>query len=161
MICQWFGITVNWQIGVRLEDSRFWGHWDLGRNRGFSLVESFECWLLIGREGPLKIFKGVTLKILKLCQSSIFDNNWHSIGINSSLPMAPRVFPSIEGNDRGAIGRDESLLIDIQLAVNWHSIGSQFVLDSIGSQLTFNWQLICIGLEWIHLSPWLLGCFPL
>ena len=32
--------------------------------------------------------------------------------------MAPRVFPSIEGNDRGAIGRDESLLIDIQLAVN-------------------------------------------
>ena len=87
--------------------------------------------------------------------------NLYWIGMNSSQPLAPRLFPSIEGNDRGAIGWDESLLIDIQLAVKWHSIGCQFVWDSIGIQLTFNWQSICIGLEWIHLSLWLLGCFPL
>ena len=40
-------------------------HLNLGLNRVFWLVDSSECWCLIGQEGQLKIFKAVTLKILK------------------------------------------------------------------------------------------------
>ena len=49
-------------------------------NRGFSLVESSEYWLLIGREAPQKIFKEGTLMILNLFQLSVFDLNWNLIG---------------------------------------------------------------------------------
>ena len=35
-----------------------------GLNHGFSLVESQESWPLIGREGPFKMIKGGTLRIL-------------------------------------------------------------------------------------------------
>ena len=35
------------------------------------MVHCSECWLLIGREVPLKFFKGGTLTILKTCGSVI------------------------------------------------------------------------------------------
>ena len=82
LFCQWIGITVNWQIGVGLVDFRFSWHWESGQNRGFLLVESSEYWLLIGRKVIRIFFEAVTLKILKLCQSRIFDINWQSIGWN-------------------------------------------------------------------------------
>ena len=55
-------VSVNWHICVGLVDSRFGQHQEYGRNRGFSLVESSEYWLLIGREVPEKISKGVPFK---------------------------------------------------------------------------------------------------
>ena len=88
---------------------------DLPQNRGFSLVESSECWLLIGREVPPEIPKGGTLMILNLGQSSGFDLNCH--WICPSLDLANRLFPSIEGSDRLA-DTEMNSLISSQLALN-------------------------------------------
>ena len=50
--------------------------------------------------------------------------NWMSISKDSSRPMAPRSFPSIEGNTRGAKGWDEFIPMECQLMskmLDWHS----------------------------------------
>ena len=67
-------------IVIGFVDSIFCQQRKSGWNRGFSLVESSECWLLIGREVPPKIFKGGTLMILGLCQLSFFEQNCYKIG---------------------------------------------------------------------------------
>ena len=80
--------------------------------------------------GSPKIFKGGTLTILNLCQWIIFEDllhcqwrssdtvtlKWHSDTLlkidemrHSSQRMAPRSFPSIEGNTRGPCPWDEFL----------------------------------------------------
>ena len=76
----WFSsctqMSVNWLIIIGLVNSKFGQQKNSDFNRGFSLVESSEYWLLIGREAPQKIFKEGTLMILNLCQLSVFDLNW-------------------------------------------------------------------------------------
>ena len=47
--------------------------WESGWNRSLWLVESSECWLLIGPEDLLKMFKEGTLTILNLCHSNSFE----------------------------------------------------------------------------------------
>ena len=67
-------------IVIGLVDSIFCQQRKSGWNRGFSLVECSECWLLIGQEVPRKIFKGGTLMILGLCQLRFFEQNCYPIG---------------------------------------------------------------------------------
>ena len=78
--------------------------------------------------------------------------NLYWIGMNSSQPLAPRLFPSIEGNDWGAIGWDEAVLLrrgPPKWLSNWKSVGSQLESNrhSISSQLALNWQSIVNELE--------------
>ena len=50
--------------------------------------------------------------------------NWMSISKDSSQPTAPRSFPSIEGNTRGAKGWDEFIPMECQLMskmFDWYS----------------------------------------
>ena len=79
----------------------------------------------------------------------------------SSQPMAPRSFPSIEGNNRGARGWDEFIPIQYKLTANWMSIDCQLNPIQIDSQLNVNSLPIECQLVKIHLNLWLLGRFPL
>ena len=90
-------------IGGALDGSKFGTCHESGQNRGLSLVESSESRLLIGREHSRKIFKGGTLTILNLCQLMFIEANWQSIGMIFISGSAPRAFPFIKGNDRGAV----------------------------------------------------------
>ena len=79
----------------------------------------------------------------------------------SSQPMAPRSFPSIEGNNRGARGWDEFIPIQYKLTANWMSIDCQLNPIQIDSQLNVNSLPIECQLVKIHLNLRLLGRFPL
>ena len=67
------GVAVHWQIDCPLDGFKFVWCKKISRNRGLWLVESSESWLLIGREDSLKIYKGGTLTIYKLCHWMVFD----------------------------------------------------------------------------------------
>ena len=114
-------------IGSGLDGSKFGKSPESGRNRGLSLVESRECWLLIGRELPQEIFQGKSLLFWTSANPAIFDLNWQSIDIgcwvNSSQASGPRSFPSIEGNSRGPSLRDELGHSTAFRLANWQSIG--------------------------------------
>ena len=81
------------------------------------MVESSECWLLIGREVPPEVPKGGTLTILNLGQSSDFDFNCH--WISKSMDLANRSLPSIEGSDRLADTEMNSVKSSQLALINW------------------------------------------
>ena len=68
-------------IGSALDGPKFDQRHKSSRNRGLSLVESYESRLLIGREHSQKIFKGGTLTILNCCQLMVIEANWLSLGM--------------------------------------------------------------------------------
>ena len=77
-------------------------------------------------------------------------SNCHSIGspivinwIKFISGVAPRSFPFIKGNDRGAVFemKLDWESIGIRLDVDWYLIGNQLLLDwiLIAIKLSFNW----------------------
>ena len=92
-------LIVKWQTTESMRPSQFpsgfdWLNWSTvaafrisqrikyAWNGGLWLVESLESRLLIGREPPPEIFKGVTLTIQNLCQCSNFGSILSNLGCN-------------------------------------------------------------------------------
>ena len=118
--------------------------------------------------GSPKISKGGTLTILNLCQWIIFEDllhcqwrpsdtvtlKWHSDTLlkikemrHSSQRMAPRSFPSIEGNSRGARPW-------VEIVIDWHPSG---LSDTGVVQVAYHWQirspLAYLAMDWFKWHP--------